>query len=47
MGMIKSFIFDWLEDHGFELGYDWDKLPSIDMMEGQCPTAQEYYGDNK
>ena len=33
MGMMKSFIFDWLELHGFELGYDWDNLPSLSEME--------------
>ena len=43
MGMMKSFIFDWLELHGFELGYDWDNLPDISMMDGNCPPMKEYY----
>ena len=46
MGMMKSFIFDWLELHVFELRYDWDNLPDISMMDGDCPTAEEYYGNN-
>ena len=43
MGLLKGFIHDWLEEHGWELGYDWDNLPSIDMMDGQCPPAEEYH----
>tara|TARA_B100001250_G_scaffold364889_1_gene345260 strand:- start:18 stop:161 length:144 start_codon:yes stop_codon:yes gene_type:complete len=46
MGMMKSFIFDWLEMYGFELGYDWGNLPDISMMDGDCPPAEEYYGNN-
>tara|TARA_B100000287_G_C20570946_1_gene756531 strand:- start:789 stop:911 length:123 start_codon:yes stop_codon:yes gene_type:complete len=33
MGLIKSFIQDWLEEIGYELGYDWDNLPDISEME--------------
>ncbi len=43
MGMMKNHIFDWLENYGFELGYDWDNLPSLDMMDGDCPPADEYW----
>ena len=28
MGKIKSYIQDFLEAGGYDLGYDWDKLPS-------------------
>ena len=45
MGMMKSFIFDWLEMYGFEWGYDWGNLPDISMMDGDCPPAEEYYGN--
>ena len=27
MSKIKDFVHDFLEGGGFELGYDWDKLP--------------------
>ena len=43
MGMMKSFIHDWLEQHGWELGYDWDNLPCVSMMDGDCPPAGEYW----
>ena len=46
MGMIKGFIQDWLELHGYELGYDMDNLPPLDMMDGQCPPASEYWSNN-
>ena len=42
---MKDFIHEWLEDFGFELGYDWDNLPCISMMDGNCPPAEEYHGD--
>ena len=43
MGMMKNFIWDWLEMYGFELGYDWDILPDISMMDGDCPPMKEYF----
>ena len=43
MGMMKSFIHDWLENNGFDLGYDWDNLPCVSMMDGDCPPAGEYW----
>ena len=27
MGMMKGFIHDWLEQHGWELGYDYGSIP--------------------
>ena len=41
MGLMKSYIEDWLENHGYKLGYDWDNLPEISMMNGDCPSADE------
>ena len=43
MGMLKGHIQDWLELHGYELGYDWDNLPCISMMDGDCPPAKQYH----
>ena len=45
MGFTKRFIEEWLEQHGWELGYDWDNLPCISMMDGQCPPAKEYHNE--
>ena len=28
MGKMKSLGEDWLEECGYELGYDWDSLPN-------------------
>tara|TARA_B100000405_G_C16303273_1_gene269670 strand:- start:77 stop:226 length:150 start_codon:yes stop_codon:yes gene_type:complete len=33
MGMVKGFIQEFLETIGYELGYDWDELPSLTEME--------------
>ena len=33
MGLIKGYIQDWLEEYGYDLGYDWDNLPDISEME--------------
>ena len=33
MGMMKGYIFVWLEN-----------LPDISMMDGDCPSAEEYWG---
>ena len=41
MGMMKGFIHEWLEDFGFELGYDWDNLPSLSDMNADTPPAWE------
>ncbi len=46
MGMMKGFIHEWLEDFGFELGYDWDNLPCMSMMDGDCPPANELNKEN-
>ena len=45
MGMLKGYIQDWLELHGYEKGYDWENLPCISMMDGECPPADEYHND--
>jgi len=33
MGLLKGHIQDWLEEVGYDLGYDWDNLPSLSEME--------------
>ena len=33
MGMLKGYIQDWLEEYGYDNGYDWDNLPSMSKME--------------
>ena len=30
---LKSFIQDFLENVGYDAGYDWDNLPSIEKMD--------------
>ena len=45
MGMLKGYIQDWLELHCYEKGYDWENLPCISMMDGECPPADEYHND--
>ena len=32
MGLLKGYIQDWLEEFGYDLGYDWDNLPSLSDM---------------
>ena len=33
MGLLKGYIQDWLEEYGYDNGYDWDNLPSMSKME--------------
>ena len=33
MGKNKDAAWDWLEECGWELGYDWDCLPKLDQLE--------------
>ena len=33
MGMLKGHVQDWLDDVGYELGYDYDNLPSLTEMD--------------
>ena len=47
MGRIKSFIHDWLETYGEELGYDWDNVPdmgALDAGASDMTPAWEFYG---
>ena len=46
MGKLKSFAQDFLEKVGYDMGYDWDNLPSLAEMEDlmnqpQGPTDDE------
>ena len=46
MGKLKSALWDWLEDYGRDLGYDWDNYPDIsnwDNIRVNKITAKEYY----
>ena len=29
MGKLKSVVWDWMEETGFDLGYDWDNIPDL------------------
>ena len=41
MGLIKGHIQEWLEQYGFELGYDWEILPDLsDMDENTAPACE-------
>ena len=41
MGLLKGHIQDWLEEYGYDLGYDWDNLPDISDMVANTPPATE------
>ena len=41
MGMLKGYIQDWLEEYGYDKGYDWDNLPDISDMDANTPPAWE------
>jgi len=46
MGKIKDALWDWLEDHGNELGFDWDNYPDSkdwNKIRLNKTTAKEYY----
>ena len=33
MGKLKGYVQDFLETVGYEAGYDWDNLPSLEKMD--------------
>ena len=41
MGLLKGHIQDWLEEYGYDLGYDWDNLPDLSDMDANTPPAWE------
>ena len=41
MGKIKGFTQDFLEKVGYDMGYDWDNLPSMAEMEDLMNQPQE------
>jgi len=45
MGLLKGHIQDWLENYGYELGFDFYNLPDLSDMTSDCPSAEEYYGN--
>ena len=40
MGLLKGHIQEWLEEYGYSLGYDWDNLPPLEMMDANTPPAE-------
>ena len=49
MGAIKKYLHDWLENFGYELGYDMANAPEIDDLDWVANDdidAKEYW-DNK
>ena len=46
MGRLKDALWDWLEDYGYELGYNWDNYPQVSKwkeIQLNKITAKEYY----
>ena len=29
MGKLKDAVWDWMEETGYDLGYDWDNIPDL------------------
>ena len=40
MGLLKGHIQDWLEEYGYDLGYDWDNLPDLSDMDENTQPAE-------
>ena len=50
MGKMKNNIYGWLEDYGFELGYDISNAPEFEDMDWVASDgvdAQEYWENKK
>ena len=50
MGRIKDACWDWLDDCGYDLGYDWDSIPQLcdwDYVKLNQTTRKEYYEQNR
>ena len=49
MGKLKGYLEDWLEEYGYDLGYNWDNLPSLPDMESIVVNSTTYieYRRNK
>ena len=43
MGLLKGHIQDWLEEYGYDKGYDWDNLPDLSDMTPDCPDATDMF----
>ena len=47
MGKLKEVAQDWLSDHGYDLGYDYDTLPQMkdwNIIVKNSVKVWEYYG---
>ena len=47
MGKLKSHIQEWLEQYGYDLGYDMDNLPPLDQMNEFTPPADSEPSDKE
>ena len=46
MGKLRDAVEDWMDECGYELGYDWDRLPSMadfKKIKVNKIKAREYY----
>ena len=32
MGKLKGFIQDWLDEYGYDKGFTWNNIPSLDKL---------------
>ena len=49
MGKLKGYVEDWLQEFGYDLGYGWDNLPSLNDMDDIIVNRTTYidYRRNK
>tara|TARA_R100001594_G_C3892701_1_gene228838 strand:+ start:254 stop:445 length:192 start_codon:yes stop_codon:yes gene_type:complete len=50
MGKLKSYLEDWLDEYGYDLGFSWDNLPNLGDLDNIITNqtdAKEYYNAKK
>lgn len=50
MGQIKNYLQDWLDNYGWELGYDMGNIPDLgdlDAVASDDIDAETYWNDKK